>query len=126
MRLSRVLPLALIFLPSVAFAAAMTFQELAMTVVNIIELGTVTLIMFAIVAYFWGISSNIGHFGHDDKEGKKKSYFLWGIVIIFVMVCIWGIIQLLKDSLFGNDLLDSTTGTERQVTCDNFGGCALR
>lgn len=86
-------------LPMVALAAPRTFRELACTIADLIDTATFTLIIFALVAYFWGIASNISHFNDDKGAEKRKAFFIWGIVIIFVMVSIWGIVQLLQDSL---------------------------
>ena len=85
--------------PSVAFAAPRNFAELAETVVRIIDTGTGVLIVLAFVVYFWGISQNILDF-EDDPE-KRRAYFFWGLVALFAMVSIWGIIGLLQNTLFG-------------------------
>ena len=124
-----VLIFAALTLPSIALAAApMTFKNLAMQVIELLDLSTFTLVVFAIVAYFWGMAINITHFGGDDKDGKRQSFFLWGIVILFVMVSIWGIIKLLENTIFGDSSYDLTTGQSSAnqsgdgTTCD-FDGC---
>jgi hypothetical protein len=99
MALYRALLVALVTLPTVASAAPRSLQELACQVVELIDLATFTLIIFGLVAYFWGIISNIPHFGDEQGAEKRKSFLLWGIVILFVMVSIWGIIQLLQSTL---------------------------
>jgi len=86
--------------PLVALAAApKSFSELAEMVVGIVDTGTGVLIVLGFVAYFWGISTNILKF-EDDPE-KRKAYFFWGLLVLFVMVSIWGIIGLLANTLFG-------------------------
>ena len=115
--------LLLILFPSLALAAPLTFQELAFELVNILDLATITLIVFGLVAYFWGLSTNILHFGEDEKGEKKKAYFFWGLFILFVLVSIWGIIQLLQNTLFGNQAFSPSTGAQRSVFCDEFGNC---
>ena len=57
------LALLLLLSPSSAAAAAQTFQELALDIVEIIDTATITLIVFALVVYFWGMAVNIPHFG---------------------------------------------------------------
>ena len=95
-----VFTLVAIFLPAVAFAeAARTFQELAADVVEILDATTAVLIVAGIVVYFWGISTNILNFS-DDAAEKVRTYFFWGIIVLFVMVSIWGIVNLLESTLF--------------------------
>ena len=56
--------------------------------------------MAGFVVYFWGIWENILEFEEDNE--KRKAYFWWGLVVLFVMVSIWGIINLLKNTIFGD------------------------
>jgi len=118
-----VLSSGILFLPFATLAAPNTFQDLAFDVVELIDMATMTLIVFGLVAYFWGLSTNILHFGEDEKGEKKKAYFFWGLIILFVMVSIWGIIQLLQNTLFGNQAFSPSTGAQRSVFCDEFGNC---
>ena len=54
-------------------------------------------ITLAIVVFFWGL---ISYLLKDGQEGKAKGLqiMLMGIVTIFVMVSIWGIIRLLQST----------------------------
>lgn len=91
----------LLALPAVASAeAARNFQELAIDIVDIFDATTAVLIVLGIVVYFYGISTNILNFSDDGGE-KVRAYFFWGIIILFVMVSIWGILRLLQSTLFG-------------------------
>src|SRR3989344_8442088 len=107
MKLARILPaIVALALPLVASAeAARTFQELAVDVVEILDNATAVLIVAGIVVYFWGISTNILSFSEDGFE-KVKAYFFWGIIVLFVMVSIWGILELLQNTLFGGSIND--------------------
>lgn len=101
--------LSVLALPSVAFAAPKTFIELAALIVDILDYGTALLVITGIVVYFWGISTNI--LKMKDEGGQAfKAYFLWGIIALFIMFSIWGIIQLLQNTLFGNDFYNPNAG----------------
>ena len=98
---------ALLTLPQVASAAPRNFKEFSEVVVSIIDTGTGLLILLGIVVYFWGISTNILKM-KDEGSQAFKAYVVWGIVAIFVMVSIWGIIELLQNTLFGGgEFVDS-------------------
>jgi len=102
--------LAVLILPAVASAeAARTFQELAVDIVDILDATTAVLIVAGIVVYFYGISTNILNFSDDGGE-KVRTYFFWGIIVLFVMVSIWGILRLLQNTLFGGNTNSPTTG----------------
>jgi len=106
-------------------AAAQTFNELALKVVEILDTATFTLIILGIVVYFWGIAVNIPHFGDEKGAEKQKSFFFWGIVILFVMVSIWGIIKLIQNTLFGSSPYAPNSGEAAVTLCDRFGDCTI-
>ena len=117
MRPARILFLcALLLSPSLAFAAPQTFSDLAQLVVGLLNNATALLVTLGIVIYFWGIVSNTIKTGESDRE-KLRAYLAWGVVVLFVMVSIWGILNLLRDTLFGNSPLAPTvtpTATQPQ------------
>ncbi|MDO8576682.1 MAG: hypothetical protein Q7R90_05240 [bacterium] len=121
MKFVRILSAAVVLtLPVVASAeAARTFQELAVDIVDILDATTAVLIVAGIVVYFYGVSTNILNFSEDGME-KVKAYFFWGIIVLFVMVSIWGILRLLQDTLFGGSV-NPTTGEVQTSSSDPFG-----
>ncbi len=121
MKYSRIVfALAVLVLPAAAFAeAARTFQELAVDIVDILDATTAVLIVAGIVVYFYGVSTNILNFSEDGAE-KVRAYFFWGIIVLFVMVSIWGILRLLQNTLFGGSINNPTTGVV-QTPSDAFG-----
>ena len=92
---------ALLFTPMVALAAPSTFKELVDRLVVLMDLLVPLLITCALVFYLFGISQNVLSFS-DQKGGneKMKAYMLYGVLILFVMVSIWGILRLMSDTLF--------------------------
>lgn len=109
MRAARFLVLFFLLVPSIAFAAPRTFVELADLIVLILDNATIVLIVAGIVVYFFGISTNILKFSEEGGE-KLKMYFFWGIIVLFVMVSIWGILKLLQNTLFGSNPYSSGGG----------------
>lgn len=104
MKFPLIAALILIILPSLTSAQELTgaprsFAELAEMIVGFLNAATGVLMVVGLVVYFWGMSINILSFENDPT--KRKAYFVWGIVVLFVMVSIWGIIALLQNTLFG-------------------------
>lgn len=54
------------------------------------------LVALALIYFFWGLIKFILQSGDAKDEGKK--YMIWGIIALFVMVSVWGIVNLLKES----------------------------
>ena len=85
--------------PSVAFAATpKTFSELANMVVSIVNALTALLVLAAVVFYLFNISMFTGKAG--EERAKMKNIIVWGILAIFVMVSIWGILRIMQSTLF--------------------------
>ena len=114
-----VLALLLLAVPAIASAAApRTFLDLSNLIVLILDNATAVLVVAGIVVYFYGVSTNILSFSEEGGE-KLKAYFFWGIIVLFVMVSIWGILRLLQSTLFGGSSNNPTTG-EVQSAPDGF------
>lgn len=92
-----------LLLPAVAFASAPgTFAGLVNMLVSYLNFGAVTLITLAIVIYFLGISRMLWKSGKGEIAGNMTTYIFWGVVAIFMMVSIWGIVALIQNTIFGN------------------------
>ncbi len=83
-------------MPLAAFAAAATIQDVLKNLGPTIQLATTLVVSLSLLAFFWGLAMYI--FGAGDTEKRKKGIPLmaWGIVAIFVMLSIVGIINILQ------------------------------
>lgn len=52
------------------------------------------LVMVAILAFFWGLIKYLFSMGEEKSEGLKIMFY--GVIAIFVMVSIWGLVGLLR------------------------------
>jgi len=107
----------LLLTPFIASAAPRTFHELANTLVTIIDTATALLIVAAIVIYFFGISTGLMGKG-EDGNSKLRTQIMWGLVTIFLIVSIWGILRLIQSTLFMGDPSSSESG--QQADSDPF------
>ena len=100
-------------LPAAAFAATTptNFQSLAKTAATILNYGAGALLTATFVIYFWSIASNLYKISQGEASGDDlRKSLIWGIVVIFVMVSIWGVLQFLQYSLFGGTGPTSSNG----------------
>lgn len=83
-----------VLLPAVASAATLLDTlALANTFLNA-AIGL--FITLAIVIFFWGLIKYLTEVGEKKSEGLTIMFY--GVVAIFVMVSIWGIIRLLQST----------------------------
>ncbi len=55
----------------------------------------------ALVMFFWGLAKYIVKAGSEDAHEEGREIMKWGIVALFVLVSIWGIIALISGDIFG-------------------------
>jgi succinate dehydrogenase hydrophobic anchor subunit len=108
--------------PGLAFAASapQTFQQLANQIASVLGSATTDLIVLAVVVYLWGSASSLFKGAHGRENLRKQ--LLWGILVIFVAVSIWGIVRLLQSSVFGGgaDPTNGSGGSSVSDTCSNL------
>ncbi|MEK7068812.1 MAG: hypothetical protein AAB947_00350 [Patescibacteria group bacterium] len=84
-----------IFSPVVASAATIT--DTLVFISGFLNSLIGLFITLAIVVFFWGLIKYLWSMGSEDAHEGLKIMF-WGIIAIFVMVSIWGIIGLLQNT----------------------------
>lgn len=55
------------------------------------------LIGIGLIVFFWGIIQFVLNADSEEKRSTGKQHMIWGILGIFIMVSVWGIIYLLQD-----------------------------
>lgn len=127
------LAVSLIF-PMVTQAAGPTnFKSFTEVLTGIIGLLVPVLIGISLLAFLWGLTKFILAAGNEDAIADGKKLMIWGLVALFVMVSIWGIVSLLAGSFgfnfgipqLGEGATPSTTG-QCWSGCTSSGGvCTL-
>lgn len=115
----------LLLIPSVAFAAPQTFKELIDRAVVIMDLIVPTLIAASLVVYFYGIAQNVLQFGEEGKRSEKlRNFYGYGLIVLFVMVSVWGILQLMVDTFFSADNTAGFNSSDTPLNLDcAYGAC---
>lgn len=81
-------------LPFVAFAQ--TLQTVLATVSNILGILVPILITLAVIVFFWGLIQYL--MGDMEEKAKARTIMIWGVIALFVMVSVFGLIQLLGNT----------------------------
>ncbi|MDO8566636.1 MAG: hypothetical protein Q7R58_00595 [bacterium] len=93
-------------LPLVSLAAVNNLSDAGSFIINTIN-NVLVPVLFAIafIVFLWGAFNTfiMGHASEDVKE-KGKSLMLYGLIGFFVMVSIWGLVNILTGTVsFGNN-----------------------
>jgi hypothetical protein len=89
-----VISTALLALPLVA--AAQTVTTALTKIADILNIIIPLLIALALVAFFWGLVRYIWSSGEGHEQGKNV--MIAGLVSLFIMVSVFGIIRLVGDT----------------------------
>lgn len=107
--------IAALVLPLVTSAQAVTnISGVGTFIINIIN-NILVPVLFAVafIVFLWGAFYTFiwGQNDADVKE-KGKNLMLWGLIGFFVMVSIWGLVNILTGSItFGNNTAPTTVPT---------------
>lgn len=94
-----------------------TWSKFVDSLVSLMNKGIGTLIAAGFAIYFYGLWSNILKFGEETDAEKKKLYFFWGIIILFVMVSIIGILRIMQNTIFGTETATPSYGAGYEARC---------
>ena len=56
------------------------------------------IISLTVVVFLYGVFKYIFANGGEDKE-KGRDFMIWGIIGLFIMVSVWGLVAILSDTL---------------------------
>lgn len=78
------------------------FGELVDVFLGFISLLVPLIFSLALVVIVWRvIDAWIFNAGDTGKIEEGKKYALWGVLVLVVMSALWGVIAILRSSLFG-------------------------
>ena len=82
-----------------------SFQDLAKRLLDMINLVIPFVISLALLYFLINIFKLV--FASDDSKGREdaKGLIIWGIVALFVMVSVWGLVRVLTSTFFGSSFI---------------------
>jgi hypothetical protein len=75
------------------------FFTLFDSIFGLINQAIALVIGFAVIGFLWGIVKLL--FAGDNQIAKKeaKSFMLYGVLTLFVMTTVWGLVNLLSETI---------------------------
>jgi fumarate reductase subunit D len=78
-----------------------TFRDIANIIVGLVSSVIPLIVALALLAFFYGLFRYLWHAGDQKAYEQGRSIMLWGVIALFVMICVYGIVQLIQATLFG-------------------------
>ena len=88
-----------LMMPLFTFAAGQTLDGLTSTIVKYLNQSLVILMGVALVVFVWNIIKYFVKGNEDHKEAAP--YVMWSIIGFFVILSVWGLVNILKNTVFG-------------------------
>ena len=88
---------AISLVPVVSFAQTNDAEGVLQRFGNVIDVATPLVFSLALLFFFWGLATFILKSGEDKEIGKQR--MIWGLVALFVMFSVWGILRFAQESL---------------------------
>ncbi len=95
-------------LPVVAFAGDANVDTSVYGIINQVNKVINAIIPFlvglAVLVIIWGVFNYISGAGDEEKRAQAKQFIIWGVVGVFIMLSVWGLVGILTNTV----ILDET------------------
>ena len=91
----------LALIPGIAFAQTSGLSIIG-NIGDLISAITPVIVALALLYFFWGLAKYILAAGDEAAQAQGRSIMIMGIIALFVIVAVWGLVQVLA-STFGVD-----------------------
>lgn len=91
------------FVVPTSFAYAITVKTVIDEITKIIGYTIPVLCGLALVYFLYGMAMYVSVSGEESKKEEGRMRMLWGIIALFVIVSVWGLVTLLQDTVFSSD-----------------------
>jgi hypothetical protein len=94
----------LTFAPVIVMAQSLTAADtLIRSIGRLVNLSLPVIVGIGLLAFFWGLVKYIFAAGDEAAKADGKKIMIWGLVALFMMVAVWGLVKVIATNL-GVDL----------------------
>lgn len=86
------------FLPGIALAQPSDFAGVVGILLVLLNFAIPVIIGLTIMFILWNASQAILQSDNPQKRTDGRSAIIWGVIVLFVMVSVWGIINVLQNT----------------------------
>lgn len=92
-----------------------TIQDILLSVNYLLPFIIKYAIWIAVLVFFWGLVKFLFKAGDEKSHEEGRNRMIWGIIALFVLTSIWGIVYYIQSDL--------QIGEFDGLTVPNFGQC---
>lgn len=97
-KIKKAMPWLMALAPGLVLAAN-DVQGIITLIMSILNLIVPLLIAVAVVIFLYGVIKYITAGGDETKRTEARNMMLWGIIGLFVMIAVWGLVNVLANTL---------------------------
>jgi uncharacterized membrane protein YidH (DUF202 family) len=87
-------------LPAMAFAQTFPYITSVLNFIQgFVKSATPVVVGLAVLFFLYGLMKFILAAGNEDAKDEGKRIMIWGVIALFVMVSVWGLVTLLQTNL---------------------------
>jgi hypothetical protein len=101
---SWILAMTLVLAPIVALSAVSNFKELVQLIISYIKLLIPLIVALTLLFFMWGVFKLVASNSEDSRK-DAIAMITYGIISLFVMVSVWGLVQILTSTFFSGGTL---------------------
>jgi hypothetical protein len=87
-----------------------TFGDVVVFIISLINAAIPVLVALALVLFLWGAFRYVYKSADAHGKGADKEALLWGLIALFVLLSVWGILRILTNTFLGG-----STGAPRSL-----------
>ncbi len=96
--MKKVILAALALTPALASAQQLTnLQTLLTSIGRLVDTALPIVVAIALLAFFWGLVKFL--IGGAEGKDEAKTFMIWGLVALFVMVSVWGLVRFIGNAI---------------------------
>lgn len=98
--MKKLLYTALALSPSLAFAQTLgNVNTLLNSIRGLVNGALPVVVGLALLGFFWGLMKFIFAAGDEEKKEEGKNVMIYGVIALFVMVAVWGLVGFIASAL---------------------------
>jgi hypothetical protein len=91
------------FIGPVQSSGINTIQDLIKAIGSLFSVMIPLVFALALAIFFWGLAKFMSNAGDETGHEEGKRIMVWGIVGLFVMSSIWGIVSFIQNDVLGSN-----------------------
>ncbi len=68
-------------------------------ILDILDLLVLIILALALVFFLWGVAKFILNAGDPSAQSEGKQIMFWGLIALFVMVSVWGLLAFIQNTI---------------------------